>query len=508
MISCTVFFKVYLAQVAKLFKHDFEKQNLSELNSVNVFGLTARLNSLSSTIPLSCIVGTRAGKRFYEFQKSQAPNDCNASFFNEVVFIQAHGDENLEIAFTLTLPQELKYAAAVFLSLQLLLLFTLLWSARQSERDLHENEAKLGKLAAQVAHDVRSPLAALEVVLPDLSVLSEDKRLLVRSAIGRIQDIINHLLETYRKDKAPPQTKPQASQPNPTSTQLLSALVESLVSEKRLQYRARLGVEISTQLSQDSYGLFANINPLEIKRVLSNLINNAVESFEDKGVVLIKLFLKNSSDIMLEIRDNGKGIPPEILPKLTQKGQTFGKKQGHGLGLYHARKILEGCGGRLEIQSSVGKGTSVSLILPRAKAPAWFVVGLKIPQASHIVIVDDDATIHQIWERKFEDLPDIKVHHFSNPTELEKWYLENSNSTTLYLLDYEFSGSHSNGIQLIEKLNFPTSQAILVTSHYEEKKIQEYCEKHAVKLIPKGIVAYVPIMLLPNEEKNLLQVNV
>ena len=84
---------------------------------------------------------------------------------------------------------------------------------------------------------------------------------------------------------------------------LLSSLIESLISEKRVQHRSRLGIKIESNLDQKSYGLFAKIQPVEFKRVLSNLVNNAVEAMSQTGHVTIGLS-SNDENIILTVSEN------------------------------------------------------------------------------------------------------------------------------------------------------------------------------------------------------------
>jgi signal transduction histidine kinase len=183
----------------------------------------------------------------------------------------------------------------------------------ERENGLMKSKSILGELASQVAHDIRSPLAALSHMEGDLAVLDEEKRILLRSAVNRIYDIANNLLEKNRKSQQP--AKDESSEPSvrdQSSTQLLSSLIEPLISEKRLQFRSKIGIEINSLLKQDSYGLFASIQPIEFKRVMSNLVNNAVEVLGERGEVQVSL--RSVADtIELRVVDNGKGIPPKIL---------------------------------------------------------------------------------------------------------------------------------------------------------------------------------------------------
>ncbi|MGK5084444.1 HAMP domain-containing sensor histidine kinase [Bdellovibrionota bacterium FG-1] len=375
---------------------------------------------------------------------------------------------------------------------------------QEKERAATESQFRaIGTLAAQVAHDIRSPLAALDNVIGNIRELPEDDRVLVRTAVNRIKDIANNLIEKNRELKSNHQN--DRSTPTEVSThaevemiQLLSSLVDPLITEKRMQFRSKIGVQIDGRIDASSYGLFASIQPTEFKRVLSILINNAVEVLEDKGTVILTL-AGNGNEIAICIADNGKGIPPEILAKLGQRGETYGKQGGSGLGLYHARTTIERWSGKLTLRSELGRGTSVIITLPQAKAPEWFVSELKIPAESAVVVLDDDSSIHGIWQGRFDSLhlPDkgIKVFHFSTPDELTKWVLETpAAKTALYLADFELLGHRQTGLDLIETLKLGP-QSILVSSRFEEKNIIDGCRRLNVRLIPKGMVGFVPISL-------------
>lgn len=376
------------------------------------------------------------------------------------------------------------------------------------ELELRKVEEGFGNLAAQVAHDIRSPLAALDNVVGNLKFMPEDDRILVRTAVNRIKDIANNLIEKNRELRVgisaqlitktlSPFTKSAATS-EPSMVQLLSSLIDPLITEKRMQFRTKIGIEIDGRLGGPSYGLFSKIQPTEFKRLLSNLVNNAVEVLGDQGMVIITLGA-NGNQIELRVLDNGKGISPEILARLGQRGETYGKLGGSGLGLHHARTTVESWGGTLEIASEIGKGTSVNILLPRSMAPDWFVSELKLEPEASVVILDDDSSIHGIWQGRFESLradeKKIQILHFSTPDELTKWVTESPSVRTraaLYLLDFELLGFKQTGLDLIENLKLG-SQSILVTSRFEEKQIRENCQRLNVRLIPKGMAGFVPI---------------
>lgn len=380
--------------------------------------------------------------------------------------------------------------------------------ALKAEIILKEKLKKQNELTrlAQVAHDIRSPLIALNSFFTKNLELPEDSRIMLRSALQRMQDIANNLILQHQNIINEDENKNANVLDEELSSQLISSLMDSLISEKRLQYRDNLGVEIQGSFGENAYGLFAKIQPKEFKRVLSNLINNAVESLQSRGSVSVELS-SHLERVFLNIIDNGKGIPPEILPKLMNHGATFEKKGGSGFGLYHAKTTVEKWNGKLDITSDVGKGTKVCLSLPRVLEPYWFVSVLEIEKNSTIAVIDDDASIHNIWNERFHNAlsneKSIAIIHFSNPTDVINWYEKRENeqnNKTLFLCDYEFINHSLNGIDLIQKLKIER-QSVLVTSRYEDEGFPDHCNKLGIKMIPKGLTFYVPISVIEAEAK-------
>ncbi len=395
------------------------------------------------------------------------------------------------------------------LSLLLSVLGWFLWRGRFKNKILNpiveglEREARdaaVGKMASQIAHDIRSPLAALNIFMKDLGALSEEKRVLLRSAVSRIQDIANNLLPAHRKK----QKDASAAGVSPLQVHLLTSLVESIVSEKRLRYRDARNVEITFKLDEPAYGAFSRVDPVEFQRVVSNLIDNAVEAIEAKGRVVV-LIENTAKKVKVSVVDNGRGIPASVLPKLMVKGASFNKAGGSGLGLAHARQTIEAWGGEIRIESTEKKGTKISFILAREAAPAWFLDVLKI-DAEKIVIVDDDESIHQTWLEKFrvaglEDA-DTRIRRFYSLDDATQ-YLETvlANRTGhLFLVDYEFMSSTENGLAWILRHQLQLN-SVLVTSRHDETAVKNLCEKMKLKLLPKSLSPIVPVQI---GEKNSL----
>ncbi|HAN05590.1 MAG TPA: hypothetical protein DCW72_00675 [Elusimicrobia bacterium] len=249
-----------------------------------------------------------------------------------------------------------------------------LGQAARLESELAVSKA-VSDMAAQVAHDIRSPLAALGAAAKGLD-LPDEKRTLIDGSIARMQGIADDLLRRYRA--------PAAAKAKP-ETCALAGLIEQVLAEKRIQHKDRAGIKI--EFRSDADGVKAAVDPKELQRIISNLVNNSVEAFAGSGTVAVRLAATDGK-VLIEVKDDGKGIPAEILARLGAKGETHGKAGGTGLGLYHARTSAESWGGGLKIESAPGKGTTVVMELPAAAKPA---AGLRA------VLLDDDLLVHMNW---------------------------------------------------------------------------------------------------------------
>lgn len=362
-----------------------------------------------------------------------------------------------------------------------------------------EKEAAVGRMAAQVAHDIRSPVFALEAALKNANQLPEKQRVIVRHAVNRIRDVANGLLEKNRQQQGSPAAGTTNTAAEAQETFLLSGLIEPVITEKRLQYESKPGIQINFDLSRESYGLFAKVQAVEFRRMISNLVNNAVEALGENGKVHVR-FTQKDSRILLGITDDGKGIPPEVLTKLGQRGETYGKAGGSGLGLYHARTTAKSWGGTFSIASELGKGTTVSIELPKAEAPVYFAGEVKLAPGRPVVVLDDDPGIHELWRGRFESarLKDhnVEIFSFSEPATLRAWVKDNPDkaSKAICLFDYELTGHSETGLTLAEELGL-CGRTILATSRAEEKRIIDACAAHKVRIIPKGLADIVPIAI-------------
>lgn len=397
----------------------------------------------------------------------------------------------------------------------------------ESELTLVKNEVEkaaglkiMAEIASQVSHDIRSPLSVLNMIISQITNISEEKRILLRTSVNRINDIANTLLERSKAQVTNYSTNSSQNSGSVSGAdyklevELIPPLIESIVSEKRTQYRDKINIEIESDL-KDSYGAFAKINVAEIKRVLSNLIINSVEAISDtSGKVELNLVLDNKF-LTIIVKDNGKGMPEDILNRLGELGVTHGKEgsqSGSGLGLYHAKQTVNKCGGEFLVKSELGTGTTIMLRFPRVQAPTWFVERLILKPKQIIISLDDDCTIHGIWKERIQFLNviqnQIEFLSFTSGLEFKTWFLKQkelnsflSLNNYLFLFDYELLNQKQTGLEIIEELEIE-ERSILITSRYEESFIRSKCQSLKVKLLPKMMASLIPIELANEKEYN------
>jgi signal transduction histidine kinase len=358
-------------------------------------------------------------------------------------------------------------------------------SLNHLERNITNKEQEIDLISNQVAHDIRSPLAALEVALKETQSLNEECRTMIRGAANRIRDIANNLVNIRRipnkialDPKPNPSTSGKRSTPErPNQENQLHALMEEgvllaapalqeIISEKKLQFKHIKNLDLSLEIPEPLSFTFISAETIEFKRLISNLINNSIEAFEPSSSAERKIELtaqliaaertapintqrdisrirsQSGSSLRIQIKDNGKGIPASVLPKLLKKGASFGKEGGSGLGLFHAQRCAKAWGGSLDIASVEGKGTQVSLSLPILPAPTWFSLPLELSPNHEIIVLDDEPSIHQALRKKVDNLfnSDEKprnagsdtapiMHHFYHPDSVVFWVNQNRNRT-------------------------------------------------------------------------------
>lgn len=365
-----------------------------------------------------------------------------------------------------------------------------------------QEQEKFMKIANQVAHDIRSPLASLLMISKSCVGIPEPERIALREAITSIGDITNHLLSRYTINN----TDAENSVIEKSLPILVSATILQLLSEKKYEYQ-KFPIKLEYDSSQMGYFSFIKIDNSSFKRMLSNLINNAKDAFDSFEMNNPKIIFRLSSNkelVTINIEDNGKGMSSQLIEKIKQNIPfSVGKNHGHGIGLTQVKETLSNYQGEMEVQSVVGKGTQIRLTFPRIKAPAWICEEIQLGNHDIIVILDDDASIHTAWNTCFESIlqqPNtIEIKHF-NEGNAALNFLNNMSShekaKVLLLTDYELLKQDLNGLDVIERSQ--VKRSLLVTSHYMDLNLQNQAIKVSTKILPKQLASEVQIRIDEN----------
>ncbi|MDQ5920714.1 MAG: two-component system, OmpR family, aerobic respiration control sensor histidine kinase ArcB [Pseudomonadota bacterium] len=365
----------------------------------------------------------------------------------------------------------------------------------QKHKIYAEEQEKFVKVVGQMAHDIRSPLSTLKTITQTASELGEQKRITLRRATMNVEDITNHMLNLY---------KPQESaltENNQRQYVLVSVILMEIASERRYKYQnSPIHFDLVINASQINNFVFIQIEPSNLRRMLSNLINNAVEALPKSGGKITLELNSNDEWVKIEVMDNGKGIPFETLYNLRQKiGVKTTKKTGFGIGLTQVFDVIESNYGRFEIDSGVGSGTTFAIRFPKAKAANWLASEINITPEDIIIIVDDDVSIHGAWDSRInyilEKFPTLQVKHFMEGNDALEFIhnlpAEKVKNNVYLLNDYELINEELNGLDIISKSG--VKRAILVTSHYADTKVRKAASKMGTKILPKELAYCIPL---------------
>ncbi len=340
-----------------------------------------------------------------------------------------------------------------------------------------------------MAHDIRSPIVALEMIIKEVRNINEEQRLIMRNAANRVKDIANNLLTQYRLSKSGNKAIMQSH----LEPELIIEHISRILSEKRTQYKSNK-ISFNFNFDEKMFGKFSLLNLVNFNRILSNVIDNAIDAGSNTIGIDMKNAFREKEYINIDIVDNGKGIPIEILKKINEGQQVTGKINGHGLGLLHAKNSIEidwhGC---LEVESEQGKGSSINIFLPCTKAPDWFLSEINIIQDMKVVILDDDESIHYVWKERLKAANTTQeIIDFYSPDKFFNWVDDHKLENIMFLVDYEYVGNILSGLDVIQQTGIE-NKSYLVTSRYEEIGLCNRAKELGVKMIPKSYAAYIPI---------------
>ena len=234
-------------------------------------------------------------------------------------------------------------------------------AARQSA----ERASYVGLLASGLAHEIRNPLNAmsmnLQMLEEDLAGLGGPERVeaselldLTKSEITRLENLVKNFT-TYARP-TPPRFEPKD----------LNAVVHEVLRFLEIDFRQN-GVELRTDFEPLLPPV--EIDETQFKQALINLLVNARQVLTEGGVVSVRTRAGARGDIVIEVEDDGPGIPEDMRERIFEVFYSS-RGGGTGLGLPIARQIIERHAGAIQLETEVGRGTKFSISLPRHQSSA------------------------------------------------------------------------------------------------------------------------------------------
>ncbi len=230
--------------------------------------------------------------------------------------------------------------------------------ALRKEIARNQRLASVGRLAAGVAHEIRNPLSSIKGFATYFKERYQEKgddqqiaNVMIQE-VDRLNRVVGQLLDFARPIKI---SKKKVSITSLIENSL--KLVEKQAVEKNIKIETRFLSQTDTILT----------DPDRVNQVLLNLYLNAIDAMETGGQLSVVVSnLKQNNGIEIRVTDNGIGIPKEELGHIFDPYFTT-KASGTGLGLAIVYNILEAHGGKVNVESTAGQGSSFTILLPSAK---------------------------------------------------------------------------------------------------------------------------------------------
>ncbi len=239
---------------------------------------------------------------------------------------------------------------------------------RKTRKELHAMEAHIkrvekmafmGEMAAGLAHEIKNPLASLsgsiQLLREELRYDPDQQRLM--DIVLRETDRLSNLVNSFLFFARPPAGKLEVFNLSDALNEIASLFRQDSCHNERIELRTDIAPFLWVQM-----------DPTHLRQVVWNLLMNAAEAIEESGTITLSAIPVKGEKIEVMITDTGCGISQEALPLIFDPFYTT-KPEGTGLGLSIVHRILETYGSRLDVETTPGKGTSLSFIMPQAQVP-------------------------------------------------------------------------------------------------------------------------------------------
>lgn len=272
----------------------------------------------------------------------------------EFTFISKNGNElNVEIVATILNVDDSSENLACFFSRDIT-------ERKRLEENLIYSDrlAVMGRMAAGIAHEINNPLWV---------ILSNAEDALTNQLS---YDELHECLESIERNglRAAKSIEDLLTFARPAPMKVVAIDLVKVIEDSLVLIRQKLkkkNIRVETKYPSES--IFFKGDENSIQQLIINIILNAIQALDKDGSIIISVSVTEKPGdrgIALEIRDNGKGIPDEVLQYIFNPFYTSGKTNGFGLGLFMSKIIVEKHHGSLSVRSQSGKGTVITICFP------------------------------------------------------------------------------------------------------------------------------------------------
>jgi two-component system phosphate regulon sensor histidine kinase PhoR len=229
-------------------------------------------------------------------------------------------------------------------------------------------EREKGNLISMLAHDMKSSLTIvggftlrLTRMIGQIDDEKQKKYLkIIKSESDKLESLITDFLEFSRLQAG-------TLKLNISATSLDKELIE--LSDSYKLKASQSGVKL--ELANEEELSIIEADAKQLRRVFANLLDNAIKFSKEKGTITISTS-ETAEEIVIKVKDDGIGIKGDEIPYIFdtfRRGKTTEKKEGFGLGLAAVKAIVEEHGGRVLVESELGKGSVFTVSLPKIEKP-------------------------------------------------------------------------------------------------------------------------------------------
>jgi PAS domain S-box-containing protein len=357
-------------------------------------------------------------------------------------------------------------------------------AVKQMEEQLRRAQRMeaVGRLAGGVAHDFNNLLQAMLGLTQLARMRGEDP--------ASSEERLDELEELLRRGAQLTQQLLLFSRREEIKAEALD--LNQVIRDTAKLLRRLLGANVSLTLELSPERLPVLVDPGQIGQVWMNLAVNATDAMPEGGTLTVRSGRRGDTDVWFSVSDTGHGIPDDIRDHIFEPFfTTKGDRRGTGLGLAVVHGIVTQHGGEVEVASTIGKGTTFRVLLPRraeegdAAAPeAAQAVALPKGNGERVLLVEDNDSVRRAFERLLIRLG-YEVTAAGSAEEAES--LPAAQPYALLLTDMVLPGVSGAGLATQLRTRWPALKVIFMSGYTEDEALRRRAAEGEVRFLQKPV---------------------